>query len=107
MREADSILPSWEYCLERRVQIYNRKARDHIKIRVSMPLTATTGEEEDISNLCQYMWYDWCYYREQTVKFPHNQEIHGHVLGPARGEGNEMAQWVFKTTGNVFVRHAL
>ena len=61
MREADSPLPFWD-CLERRVWIYNLMARDHIKVQGTMPHTATTGEEGDISNLCQYKWYDRCYY---------------------------------------------
>ena len=36
--------------------------------------------------------------------FPHNQEVLGHVLGPARGEGNELSQWVLKSNGNVVPR---
>ena len=51
-----------------------------------------TGEEGDISNLCQFEWYEWCYYREQKEPFPHIKERLGRVLGPAKGEGNEMAQ---------------
>ena len=101
MREADSPLPFWDYCLERRVWIYNLMAQDHTKIQGTMPHTATTGKEGDISNLCQYKWYDRCYYREHTAKFPHNQEVLVCVLGPARGEGNEMAQWVLKANGNI------
>ena len=105
MREADSPLPFWDYCLERRVWIYNLMY--HIKIRGTMPHTATTGEEGAISNLCQYKWYDWCYYREHTAKFPHNQEVLGHVLGPARGNGNVEARWVLKANGNVVPRCSL
>jgi hypothetical protein len=37
-------------------------------------------------------WYEWCYYREHTATFPNQQEVLGRVLGPARGEGNEMCQ---------------
>ena len=107
MREADSPLPFWDYCLERRVWIYNLMAKDHIKIRGMTPHTATTGEEGDMSNLYQYKWYDWCYYREHTANFPHNQEVLGHVLGPTRGEGNEMAQWVLRAYGNVVPRCSL
>ena len=72
-----------------------------------MPHTATTGEEGDISTFSQYKWYDWCYFREHTGKFPYNQEVLGHVLGPARGKGNEMAQWVLKANGNVVPRCCL
>jgi hypothetical protein len=53
-------------------------------------------EEGDISNLCQFGWYEWCYYREHTASFPNQQEVLGRVLGSARGEGNEMCQWVLK-----------
>ena len=34
-------------------------------------------------------------------KFPFNREVLGRVLGPAKGEGNEMAQWILKANGNV------
>jgi hypothetical protein len=63
--------------------------------------TLTLGEEGDISNLCQYKWYEWCYYRDNTTKFPHSYEVLGRVLGPVCGEGNEMAQWILKANGNV------
>ena len=107
MRVANSPLPFWDYCLERRARIYNMTARDNLKIRGTNPHTATLGVEGDISNLCQYSWYDWCYYCDHTAKFPHNQEVLGCVLGPARGEGNEMAQWVLKANGNVIPRRSL
>ena len=65
------------------------------------------AEEGDISSLCQYGWYEWCYYREHTAPFPNNREVLGRVLGPACGEGNEMAQWVLKANGRVVPRRSL
>eukprot|EP00957_Ditylum_brightwellii_P157267 11968929-Ditylum_brightwellii.AAC.1 len=38
---------------------------------------------------------------------PFNKEILGCVLGPAKGERNEMAQWVLKGNGNVVQRRIL
>ena len=61
----------------------------------------TFSEQGDISNLCQFRWYDWCYFRDHKAPFPHNQEVLGRVLGPARGEGNELSQWVLKSNRNV------
>ena len=40
-------------------------------------------------------------FREHTTAFPHNKEVLGHVLGPARGVGNEMAQCILKANGQV------
>ena len=67
----------------------------------------TLGDEGDLSSLCQYQWYDWCYFREQQASFPHNKEVLGRVLGPARGVGNAMCQWVLKSNGNVVPRRSL
>jgi hypothetical protein len=65
---------------------------------------ATTGDEGDISNLCRYSFYEWCYFRENKNKSPFNKEVLGRVLGPAKGEGNDMAQWILKANGNVVPR---
>ena len=35
------------------------------------------------------------------------REVLGRVLGPAKGEGNEMAQWVLKANGNVVPRRTV
>ena len=101
MKEAHCPLHFWDYCLKRRLCIYNLTSCDHLKIRGSNPHTETFGEQGNISNLGQFKWYDWCYFRDHKAPFPHNQEVLGRVLGPARGEGNELAQWVLKSNGNV------
>jgi hypothetical protein len=56
--------------------------------------------------LCQYKWYAWCYFREQKQRFPFNREVLRRVIGPAKGEGNEMAQWILKANGNVVPHHS-
>ena len=101
MKEANCPLRFWDYCLERQVRIYNLTSRDHIKIRGSNPHMETFRDQGNISNLCQFQRYDWCYFRDHKAPFPHNQEVLGRVLGPAREEGNELAQWVLKSNGNV------
>lgn len=107
MKDSNCPLPLWDYCVERRARINNMTARDLFSLHGTTPHTALTGEEGDISNLCRYGWYEWCKFREQTAKFPFNKEVLGRVLGPASGEGNEMAQWVLKCNGNVVPRRTL
>ena len=51
-----------------------------------------TGEKGDISNLCQFDWYQWCYFREQISAFPLARAVLRRVLGPAKDERNEMVQ---------------
>ena len=76
-------------------------AKDTFNLHGSNPHTVLTSDEGDISSLCQFGWYKWCYYCDHTEKFPFNKEVLGRILGPAKGEGNEMAQWVLKANGNV------
>jgi hypothetical protein len=101
MKASDCPIVFWDYCVKRRARINNLTAKDNFKLHGSNAYTLLTGAEGDISNMCQYGWYDWCYYREQKAKFPFNREVLGRVLGPANGEGNEMAQWIIKPNGNV------
>ena len=92
MCESDSPMCLWDYCVERRARINNLAAKDNFKLHGMTPHTATLAEEGNISSLCQFGWYEWCYYHEQTTAFPCNCEVLGQILGPAQGKGNEMAQ---------------
>ena len=40
-------------------------------------------------------------FREKEFDFPLAREVLRRVLGPAKVEGNERAQWVLKANGNV------
>jgi hypothetical protein len=66
----------------------------------------TFGTKADISHICQYGWYKWVYYRDVKTSFPYNREWLGRCLGPAKNEGNAMAQWILKENGKV-VPHRL
>ena len=70
MCESNSPLCSWDYCVERRARINNLTAKNAFRLHGSTPHTHPTGDEGDISNLCQYAWYEWCYFRDQTAAFP-------------------------------------
>ena len=106
MKATNCPLPFWDYCIERRARINNLTAKNLFQLHGTNAHTATLHEEGDISNLCQFQFYQWCYYREKKNKFPFNQEVLGRVLGPARGEGNEMSQWILKANGNVVPRRS-
>ena len=88
-------------------RINNITVKNAFRLHGSTPHTLTTGDEGDISNLCQYGWDEWCYFRDQTAAFPNNKEVLGRVLSPARGAGNEMAQWILKANGRVVPRRSL
>jgi len=106
MKDADSPLAFWDYCVECRARINNLTVKGLFQLHGTTPHTATLQEDSDISSLCKFGWYEWCYYREQTAKFPFAKEVLGRVLGPAKTDGNEMAQWILKANGYVVPRRS-
>jgi hypothetical protein len=107
MRETNSPLVLWDYCLERRVLIFQVMAKKSFQLNGTNPHTATYGTEADISHLCQFGWYKWVYYRDQSASFPFPKECLGWCLGLAKNEGNAMAQWILNENGRVVVRRSI
>ena len=101
MFEADSPLNLWCYCVERRADIINSTVRTNHLLQNQTPHTKLTAQPTDISRLCEYGWYDWVTYRQEGEAFPYNHQKLGRVLGPAKGAGNEMSQWVLTATGDI------
>eukprot|EP00957_Ditylum_brightwellii_P134889 10284147-Ditylum_brightwellii.AAC.1 len=101
MKGSNCPLALWDYCVEQRACINNFTAKDSFKLNGTTPHTALTSEEGDILGLCTYKWYEWCYFRDNNMSFSFDKEILGCILGPAKGQGNEMVQWVMKGNDNV------
>jgi hypothetical protein len=106
MKDSNCPLAFWDYCVERRARINNLTVKDLFTLHGTNAHTALFGKDGDISNLCQYKWYDWCCFREQKQSIPHAREVLGRVLGPSKGAGNEMAQWILKANGKVTPRRS-
>lgn len=107
LKESCAPLVFWDYCAERRTRIHNLVAHDLFQLESRNPTYHTTGDEGDISNLCQYSFYEWCYYRDSHASFPFPREVLGRCLGPAKGSGNEMAQWILRSSGKVVPRRTI
>mmetsp|Transcript_12713 Transcript_12713/g.18113 ORF Transcript_12713/g.18113 Transcript_12713/m.18113 type:complete len:240 (+) Transcript_12713:2517-3236(+) len=56
----------WDYCAERRVKIHNVSPKELFQMQGSNLTTATFGTQPDISSICEYGWYSWCYFREEA-----------------------------------------
>ena len=108
LRQSNCPLVLWDYCAERRALIHNLIPSALFQNSGQTPLTTTLGVQGDISNLCMFQWYDWCYYREESNhQFPFQKYLLGRVLGPTKNEGNAMAQNVLTHNGTVVPRRTL
>ena len=91
---SDSPQVLWYYAAEWRAAIISLTAIDIFQLRGRNPHTATFGEEGDISHVCQFAWYEWVYYYDDssTGQFPFTKAGLGIVLGPDKNEVNEITQ---------------
>jgi hypothetical protein len=87
--------------MERRALIFQITAKKLFQLNGTNPHTSTFGTEADIFHICQYAWYEWLYYRDAKTSFPYQKKQLGRCLGPAKNEGNAMAQWILKENGKV------
>jgi len=107
MKEAGSPLVLWDYCAELRAKQFNVTAKNLFQLQGQTPHFLTLGQQPDISNICQFKWWEWVYYRDASLGFPHLQETLGRYMGPAKNHGNEMTMWVMNPKGEIIPRTAL
>ena len=70
MQVTGSPLVIWDYCMERRAPIFQITAKKLFQLNGTIPHTMTFGTDANISNLCQFSWYKWIYFREDSASFP-------------------------------------
>ena len=89
MRTSNPPMVLWDYAIERRAAISNLISCPLFQNNDLTPHAATFGSQGDISNLCNFGWYEWVYHRDHG-SFPENKEKLGRVLGPIKNEGKNI-----------------
>ena len=92
--------------MERQAIIHNALPRPLFQNQGATPHEATFGQQGGISNICNFAWYQWVYYRNPGT-FPEAKERLGRVLGPVKNEGSEMSQAVLTYKGAIVSRWTL
>jgi len=97
----------WDYCAELQAKIRSNTAHDLMPLEGEVPETIVTGNTADISTICEYQWYEWIKFRDQTTTFPDDDEVLGRYLGPAPDTSPMMAMRILKQNGQVVVRSTI
>ena len=104
LRELHAPMELWCYCAERRAAISNLTSKNLFQLQVQNLHSMALGEPGDVSNLCQFRWYEWCCVSQVKKDFSEPAEDLGRCLVPSNNEGNEMYQSVIQMNGRVFPR---
>jgi hypothetical protein len=54
----------WDYCIELQAKIRSNTAHDITTLGGQTPETLMGGETADISDICEYDWFEWLFYRD-------------------------------------------
>jgi len=106
MQASNAPMVLWDYCIQRRAMIHKVTPRNLFQNDGLSPFSATFCVPDDISNICNFGWYEWVYYHDHGI-FPINKEKLGKVLGPIKNEENEMAQAVLASTGHIYPQRTI
>ena len=91
----------WDYCIECKVSVHDVTVRDTFNLDNVNSYMQTTGEEQDISNLGRFGFYEMVNYWDQRSKFPKQRKRIRRALGPTKYLGNKMAQYILQANGEV------
>ena len=89
------------------MKIINACPQDNFLLQGECPHTRMTGQPYDISNICEFEWFEWIKYRLHGQQFPYPSEKLGRCLGPSNDAGNEMSQYVLTDKGTVMTIQTL
>lgn len=83
-------------------KIRSNTALDILLLQGDTPHTFLTGDTSDISNLCEFRWYDLIWFIDPLDKFQ-NRKL-GRYLGPSYDIGQAMTSRVLNSRAQVLSR---
>ena len=63
-----------------------------------------TGQMVDISNICEYDWYEWVMFLDNITSYPEDRRTLGIYLGPAIDAGSSLCYKILKADENISCR---
>ena len=97
--------PLWDHCLELQGLISSHTAKEDIfALGGEVPETIMNGETADISQICEFQFYQWVMFRDEIAPFPEDDLILGRWLGPAIDIGPAMTAKILKCNGEIVHR---
>jgi hypothetical protein len=71
----------WRFALEWAAEIRRHTAHNIAGLDERIPVEHYTGHTPNITALCTYSFYDYCWYWSSEEGFPDQQRVLGHWLG--------------------------
>ncbi len=91
----------WDPCIEFEGLIHSHTANYIYSTGGEIPETIMKGGTADISQICEFAWYDWVMFRDtvDTIAFPDDKLTLGRYLGPVTDIGLALMAKILKQNG--------
>jgi len=104
MVRAGAPKPFWADAIKLKAYVSSNTAHDIFILQGEVPETVMSGKTFDISQFCEFAFYDWIMFRDQPVAFPDDNPVLGCYLGPAINVGPALTATILKANGEVVYR---
>ena len=94
----------WDDCLEFESHIRSNTVNSVYKLNGEVPETVMSGQTSDISQFCEFGFYDWTMWFDEKAKFPDGAWTLGRYLGPSIDVGPAMTSKILTQKGTVLHR---
>jgi hypothetical protein len=104
MAPAGAPKPFWANAIELKAYVRLHTAHDIYTFQGEVPETVMSGKTADISQFCEFAFYDWIMLCDKPVMFPSTKPALGWYLGPAINVSPALTTKILKANGEVVHR---
>ncbi len=104
MVQAGAPKPFWADAIKLEAYVRSNTAHDIFILQGEVPETVMLSKTSDISQFCEFAFYDWIMFRDQLVAFSNDNPVLGRYLGPAIDVGPALTAKILKANGEVVYR---
>ena len=97
----------WDHCLELELRILSATTLPHFDLDHQTPEAKMYGMSADISDICEFEFYEWVMFNDSQATFPETKFQLGQWLGPAIDVGSAFTYKILKSNGRVFLRSTI
>ena len=97
----------WNHCIEPEALICSHTALNIYGLEGQVPETLMSGQTDDISNLCEFEWFQWVMFSQPTETYPEDKLFVVGWLGPAIDVGTAMTDKCLLPNGGYVCRSTM
>jgi hypothetical protein len=94
----------WDDAIKLEAYVCSNTAHDIFSLQGEVPEMVMSGKMLDISQFCEFAFYDWVMFRDEPVAFSDDNPVLGRYLGPAINVSPALTAKILKTSGQVVYR---